>query len=561
MSKRRRKRKVAKAAPKPLDPTVHESGNVSPFTVAGAPGTAVYGGYVLTNESDDRLVGTDLYKTYSNMLLNTSIVASGVRYFCNLVAKAAWTVDPADIEGAERGKIEKEKKRRKREAMREQMGQGPPDLEPKEEEPVGKVAPPPPPGASAEPESPFQEDLEDLELELPPEVQADKDQAEEIAEKVKDIMQDMSTPFHRVIRRACMYTMYGFSIQEWVAKKNDDGSIGFEDIEPRPQKTIERWDVDTSGNVLGVWQRNPQNYEEQYIPRDKCIYLVDDTYNDSPEGMGLFRHLVKTASELRQYELLEAWGFETDLRGIPIARGPLTEISKMVQRGTITQAQADSLLSPMTEFLESHNRSPELGMLLDSMTYQTTDERSAPSSVRQWDVELLTGDPGTAKDIAAAIERKNRELARILGVEHLLLGSDSVGSHALADSKTGQFLLLLDACLKELKEVFEDDFLDPLFDLNGWDKRYKPKFKVEKLQYRDVLEVVEALKQLSMSGLSSEDKAVNVIRENLGLPDAPQEDDLDLSLVGPLFGNPPERDKNRIPDVPYIPKPEEEESE
>ena len=105
----------------------------------------------------------------------------------------------------------------------------------------------------------------------------------------------------------------------------------------RPGETEEEFAA-----LLGFMQRNPQTQEEIYLPRGKCIYLVDDTIDDNPEGMGLFRHLIKTAKKLERYELLEAWGFETDLRGIPIARGPFTQLEVMVKNGVASRMAAQS---------------------------------------------------------------------------------------------------------------------------------------------------------------------------------------------------------------------------
>ena len=76
---------------------------------------------------------------------------------------------------------------------------------------------------------------------------------------------------------------------------------------------------------------------------------MDDTIDDSPEGMGLFRHLVKIADRLERYELLEGWGFETDLRGVPVARGPFTDLEVMVQNGTLSRSQASALKAPMLD--------------------------------------------------------------------------------------------------------------------------------------------------------------------------------------------------------------------
>ena len=457
MSNKRNRNRVQKA--QVLDPSVRGDNptKAAPFQSVGAPGTAVYGGYVLQKEKDQSLQGSERYRTYSEMLSNVSIVAAGVRYFANLVAKAEWTVEPADESAA----------------------------------------------------------------------------AQEVADRVQDMMGNMTTPWHRVVRRGAMYCMWGFSVQEWTAKKNDDGSIGFMDIEPRAQMTIERWDLDVSGTVLGFVQTNPQTNEEVYLPRGKCLYLVDDTLNDSPEGLGLFRHVIKAAKKLQRYELLEAWGFETDLRGIPVARGPFTQLEQMVTAGQLTEAQANALKAPMLEFISSHNKTPEMGMLLDSMTYQTSDERATPSPVRQWDVELLQGSPGTAAEVAAAIERLNREIARVLGVEQLLLGGESGGSYALSKDKTQQFGLIVDSCLKELKETYEKDFLKPLWALNGWDEDLMPTFSIEKIQYRDITEVTDALESLARAGapLMPDDPAINALRGILGVPDAPEMDDVDLALA------------------------------
>ncbi len=463
MSKRSRRnnRKVQKAAPAPIDPNLRRGHKTpQPTETVGAPGTAVYGGYVVNNEKDSRLQGQAKYTSYSDMLANTAIVAAGVRFFINMVSKAGWHAGPAD----------------------------------------------------------------------------DSAEAQEKADLVTDIMHDMLTPWHRIVRRAAMFCMWGFSIQEWTAKVRDDGVIGFLDIEPRAQKTIERWDIDQFGRVLGVMQRNPQTGEEIYLPREKIIYTVDDTLNDSPEGLGLFRHLIKIAEKLKRYELLEAWGFETDLRGMPIARGPFTAMEEMITNGTLTRAQATALQQPMLDFIESHNKNPELGMLLDSATYSTADERNAPSAVRQWDIEILQGEPQGQEEVAAAIERLNREAARVLNVEQMLLGGDSTGSFALAKDKSQSLGLMIDACLQAVREVMEKDLLGPIWMLNGWDPKLKPKLTIEKVQYREIQQVVDALETLARAGapLAPDDPAINEIRELIGLSDQsePVMLDPDLTLGG-----------------------------
>ena len=417
-----------------------------PTTVAGSPGTAVIGGYVEEKERDRDLQGRKKYETYSNILLNTSIVAAGVRYFLNLVAKPGWKFEPA--------------------------------------EDTGRQA-----------------------------------EAERYAELCSNMTTDMRTPWRRVVRRAAMYRYWGYSIQEWVAKVRDDGAIGFADIMPRPQHTIEKWDCDPDGEILGCVQLSPQDHREIYLPRPKLLYIVDDSLNDSPEGLGLFRHIAEASRRLKRFEQLEGYGFESDLRGIPVGRAPIAELDKAVERGDISESDKSSILQPLKTFLESHIRNPKLALLLDSMTYETQDEAQRPSSARQWDMELLKATSSTQAEIARTIDRLNREIARVLGVEQLLLGDNGVGSFAMAKEKSHNFALIIDSTLTELAEAFYDDFVTRIFLLNGWPLELRPTVKTDKLQYRSVEEVTTSLEQMARAGavLDPEDPAIDEVRDLLGL--------------------------------------------
>ena len=418
---------------------------VNPTDTLGAPGVAVYSGYVVENEKDSSLTERERYRTFSQALANTSVVAAGVRYFLNLLAGAEWTFKPSE----------------------------------------------------------------------------DHPRGEELAELAKQmITEDPKTSWPRVVRRAGMSRFYGFSIQEWVARRRDDGFLTFDDIAPRAQITIERWDVDTSGAVLGMVQRNPQNQEDIYLPRGKTVYLVDDTLNDSPQGLGLFRHIVEPVRRLNRYEQLEGFGFESDLRGIPVGRAPYAELRQRVDDGDITEQQAAAAVAPIEQFIKKHVKKPDLGILLDSEPFATTDERQAPSTTQKFGIELLDGSQNSLPEVARAIERVNLEIARVLGIESLLMGDGTGGSFALAKDKTSQFSLTIDATLKELADAFRSDLLDVLWELNGWPEEAKPTIEVESVQYRSVEEITAALRDLANAGalIEPDDPIINYIRGLLGAP-------------------------------------------
>jgi hypothetical protein len=352
---------------------------------------------------------------------------------------------------------------------------------------------------------------------------ADTPDGERMAELAEAILtDDPATSWARIVRRAAMYRFYGFSLQEWTAVRHADGHYTLKDVQPRAQSTIKRWDVEEDGTVVGVGQESPQTRRELYIPRAKLLYLVDDTLSDSPEGLGLFRHLAAPAKRLDGYLELEGTGFETDLRGVPVGRGPFKELEDKVNSGQMTKAEAMRLSKPLRDFLKGHVRSEKLAISLDSATYETKDEAVRPSGVRQWDVELLNGGSTSFAEVAAAVERTNREMARVLGVEQLLLGGDGGGAYALGKDKTSSFFLLVDGALREIREQVVDDLLKTVWRLNGWDFASLPTVDTEAVRHTDVAEAAAVLRDMATAGavLSPEDPAINELRDALGLSHA-----------------------------------------
>jgi hypothetical protein len=349
----------------------------------------------------------------------------------------------------------------------------------------------------------------------------DATRAQEVADLVGDILFKMDRrPWSRVVKRAAAYRFYGFSIQEWTAMRRPDGTIGLLDVAPRPQPTIERWLLDEAGNVEGCTQRNPKTFREVFLPRGKIVHVVDDSLSDSPEGLGLFRHLVESHGRLERYQLLEAFGFETDLKGIPVGRAPYGKLAEMVEAGEISEPQRQKIIEPIEGFISQHIKNPELGLVLDSAPYRDTGENQTPGGILEWDVKLLSGSPASQAEMANAIERITREMALVLGVQGLLLGGDGTGSLALGRVQAEQFALIVDSALTELAEAFQKDLVLVILRLNGIDEALAPTLETELAQHRDVEQVTQALVDLATAGapLGPDDPTVNTVLGMLGLP-------------------------------------------
>lgn len=440
------------------------SARTSVTRAIGTGGTAVYGGYVDNRERSPELIGDRRWKTFSELIANTSIVAASLRYLLNLVSKATWEVVPPEDGG---------------------------------------------------------------------------DEAEDLADQVRDILfKDMASPWARVIRRAALFKPYGFSVQEWTAVRREDGALGFLDIEHRPQWTIQQWDLDETGTVQGMVQRSPQTSRESYLPRSRVLYIADDTFTDSPEGQGLLRHIAPTAKRLQKLERLETFGYETDLKGIPIGRAPYAALRRAVKDKVISEAEFRLAVQSLEDTVQNHVREPEagpMGLLLDSLPYSSLDDAGTPSSIYQYSLELVKGEGNTERfrAVAEAIQRLNREIARVVGTESLLLGESGAGSLAMSKDKSTTVGIHADSTLTDVAAAVNKDVLNPLWKLNGWDPKLKPELRPEKLQHRDVTEVTQALRDLALAALSPEDPATNAIRRLLGLPDQPVIDVSLRPMIGP----------------------------
>lgn len=361
------------------------------------------------------------------------------------------------------------------------------------------------------------------------------DAAKEAADFMEEVLDSTATSWTRIVRRMGMYRYHGFAINEWTAKKREDGRVVLDDIESRPQHTIEKWLPDEDGTILGVQQRSPQTGKLLWIPRAKYVYVVDDMLSDSPEGFGLFRHLVEPGERIKKYLKLEGQGYERDLRGIPIGRAPLDEINRAVAAGTMKKEDGEKLIAAIRNFIRTQVKQEDTGMLMDSTPYKgITADGTTVSTIYKWGVELLTGSATGFKDIGGAIDRLNHDMARIMGTDGLLLGdSHGGGNRALGEDKSRNLYLSVNGTVGDIREAIERDIRDPLWALNGLPDQLKPTIKTEDVAFKDVVAISQMLANMAMAGavLQPDDPAIDDMRDLAGISRAPE---IDPALMGAL---------------------------
>lgn len=499
---------------------------IKPYDEMGSGGTAVFGGRIAIRDESPQWIGKQRWRTAADLAVNSSVIAAGVHYLVNLISHPKWTAVPNEVMQEE----EREKQEAEEQAERDANN---PFLN-------GSAA-----GGAVD-----EEEGGEAKPKFPPQAKkrfnkAAGGEAKEMADYVNDVLANMKTPWPNVVRHAGIYRFNGFSLLETTyqrSKERDDGNIGIEAIELRPCHTIELWAVDEQGTIEGVFQRSPQTSELLPLPRKKLLYLVEDTLTDSPDGIGVFRHLLEPWNRLKQFLALETRAYERDLRGIPVGRAPLTLINNAVQSGRITRAEADTLIAGIRDMIQTQVKQSDTGLLLDSQPYQSTSQGGPiVTDVYQWTFELLNGPGLGLSEIHTAIERLQREMARIMGVEHLMLGDAGGNSGAVAKDKSRNVYLIASAVLNNIVACVQRDVIEQLWVLNGFDRKVMPKLIAEDIAPRDVVEVTTSLARMAQAGavLDPKDPVIDDVRTMLGVSKSVvPEDDPAMGGIDPLTGLP-----------------------
>jgi len=349
----------------------------------------------------------------------------------------------------------------------------------------------------------------------------DSPTAKDYADFVYRNMEGLETSWERVVRRASGFKFSGVSLSEWTAKRDPDGAITYRTIETRAPASIVQWDLDDNGDVRGFIQRDPNTSQEFYLPRAKVILLTDDLLTDSPEGLGLMRHVVESAERLQAFQVLENRGYERDLRGTPIGRAPYSALAEWAGDDEDRQALARSHLGNIESFVKLQLKGSDTGAVFDSATFTSqSDTGQSVSSVPQWGVELLQGGATGLSDMAKAIERLNMEIARVFNTEGLILGQ-SASSQALSKDKTDNLHASVASTLSDMRSAFDKDFIGPLWELNGFPEDMKPRFEIEDVAKRTAEDIAETLANLARAALQPDDEAIDYVRGLMGVPNAP----------------------------------------
>lgn len=288
----------------------------------------------------------------------------------------------------------------------------------------------------------------------------------EAAEFIESCMNDMEETWPEFLSECLSFMVYGWSFHEIVYKrragktnspltnsKYSDNLIGWRKLPIRGQDTLFGWEYkDGTDDLIGMTQQPPPDYEKVTIPIQKGLHFKTRSRKNNPEGRSIFRTAYRAWYVKKRLEEIEGYGMERDLAGFPVLYGPadVDLFDPNDEEMVALRSYAESLVSGI-------RRDALEGIVLNG----GTPDRPG------WRLELLASSGKRQFDTNAIIERWDKRIATTVLADFIMLGQQQVGSFALADSKTKIFALAIGAYLEVICEVFNNQAIPRLIDMNG----------------------------------------------------------------------------------------------
>ena len=337
----------------------------------------------------------------------------------------------------------------------------------------------------------------------------------EAAEFVESCMDDMERTWADTLSEILSFQTYGWSWHEIVYKrrvgktsspitnsKYDDGLIGWRKLPIRAQDTLYGWEYkDDTDDLIGMTQMPAPKFDRITIPIEKSLHFRTRSRKDNPEGRSILRTAYRAYYFKKRLEEIEGYGMERDLAGFPVLYGP----EGMDLWNTEDHEMAEAL-GRAEYIVSSIRRDAREGLVL-------------PGGENGWKLELVSSGSRRQFDTNAIIDRYDKRIATSVLADFVLMGQQQVGSFALADSKTRIFALAVGTYLDVICEVFNNQAIPRLIDLNG--DHFKgitdyPKMKHGDIDERDLQQFATYIKEMVGVGVLVPDEELEAEIRRIG---------------------------------------------
>ncbi len=267
-------------------------------------------------------------------------------------------------------------------------------------------------------------------------------------------------------------------------------------------KKVQKWRYDERDNLTGLVQMPPPDYGLIEIPVEKLLLFRTKSRKGNPEGRSILRNAYRDWYFKRRIQEIEGIGIERDLAGFPVLTAPEgldiwdSEDSEMVS------------IRQRAEYIVQNIRRDSMEGLVKPFG---------------WTMELLSTGGRRQFDTNAVIERYDSRIAMTVLADFVLLGHQQVGSFALSSDKTKLFGTAIGAYLDIICEVFNNQAIPRLIDLNG--DHFKGITDYPEMTHGDVespnlANLGTFLREVTGAGILVPDEGVeDYVRQAAGLPE------------------------------------------
>ena len=350
----------------------------------------------------------------------------------------------------------------------------------------------------------------------------DTPESKACAEFVEEcLFEDMDETWSDTLSEILSFLTFGFSTHEITYKirrgpdeedrrfksRFRDNRIGWRGFPIRSQDSLSDWDIDPNdGAILGFYQDPPPNYRTRYIPREKMLLFRADAHKGNPEGRSILRNAYISYFYAKKIMTYEGIGISRDLAGLPVMEVPSQILSSNAS------SNERSVLAAMKDLVQRVGRDEYEGLVIPH-------EQLADGSPSGYRLKLLSAGGRRPIDVNEIIKRYQSRIAMSMLGEFILLGTESVGSFALADSKTSLFAQALGTYLDSIASIMNNEAIPRLMRLNNFPERCFPTLGYDDVETPDLAALSGALSGLVGAGIiTPDDQLEKYVREYANLP-------------------------------------------
>lgn len=337
----------------------------------------------------------------------------------------------------------------------------------------------------------------------------------EAAEFILGCMNDMQDTWTDTISEILSFLTFGWSAHEIVYKrrcgknrdprlrsKYDDALIGWQKLPIRSQDTLYEWRYDNQDNLISMVQMPPPDFGLIEIPVEKLLLFRTKSRKGNPEGRSVLRNAYRDWYFKRRIQEIEGIGIERDLAGFPVLKAP---------DGINIWDEDDPDMCAIRAAADK---------IVQNIRRDSLEGLTLPNG---WELQLLSTGGRRQFDTNSIIERYDTRMAMTVLADFVFLGHQQTGSFALSSDKTELFSMAIGAYLDIICEVFNNQAIPQLIDLNG--NHFAgitdyPELTHGDIETPDLTAVGAFLRDVTGAGILIPDEGVeDYVREIGGLPE------------------------------------------